>query len=108
MDNHLRILHLEDEPDYSGLIKLMLEEAGFRVEITLVDSYADFVTALNRQPFDLILADYNLPTCNGRQALEEALKYCSDTPFIIVSGMIGEQAAIESLKHGATDYVLKQ
>jgi PAS domain S-box-containing protein len=104
----LRILHLEDDPDYSGLVKAMLEEAGLRVEMVLVDNRADFTAALENGTFDIILGDFKLPTCTGLQALETARQKCSDTPFILVSGTIGERAAIESLQHGATDYVLKQ
>ena len=108
MSKALRILHLEDDPDYSDLVKEMLEKDGLRVEKVLVASYAEFIAALEKDAFDIILADYSLPTCTGIQALETARQKCPDTPFLLISGMIGEQAAIESLKCGATDYVLKQ
>src|SRR5437868_12902414 len=107
MDKHLRILHLEDEPDYSSFVKLMLEQEGLPVEMVLVDNSADFIAAIAAEPFDLILADYRLPTWNGIEALRVAREKRPETPFLLVSGTIGEQAAIESLKHGATDYVLK-
>ena len=108
MNKPLRILHLEDDPDYSELVKAMLEKEGQHVEIVLVDNLTDFVTALEKQSFDVILGDYNLPDCNGLQALQTARQKRSETPFLLVSGTIGEQAAIESLRSGATDYVLKQ
>ncbi len=108
MDKPLRILHLEDDPDYSSLVKMMLEKEGLVVEMVLVGNSADFMAALENQVFDLILGDYRLPTWDGIQALHAAREKRPDTPFLLVSGTIGEQAAIESLKHGATDYVLKQ
>ncbi|HWX20682.1 MAG TPA: response regulator [Candidatus Binatia bacterium] len=108
IDRPLRILHLEDEPDYSDLVKGMLQQAGLQLEMTLVGNYADFLAALEKNEFDIILADYSLPTCTGIQALQAAREKHPDTPFLLVSGMLGEQAAIEGLKRGATDYVLKQ
>src|SRR5438128_10287183 len=108
MDKPLHILHLEDNPDYSSLVRAMLENEGLLVEVVLVGNHADFSEAMEKEAFDIILADYKLPTCNGMQALQTARQKSPDTPFLLVSGTIGEQAAIESLKHGATDYVLKQ
>lgn len=108
MKEALRILHLEDDPDYVGLVRAMLEKEGLRVEIVHADNQADFIAALEKHTFDIILADYSLPTCSGIQALETARQKSPDTPFLLLSGVIGEQAAIESLKRGATDYVLKQ
>ena len=104
----LRILHLEDDPDYSELVRAMLENEGLRVEMVLVGDHEAFNSALEKSGFDIILADYSLPTCNGIQALQTARQKRPDTPFLVVSGTIGEHAAIESLKNGATDYVLKQ
>src|SRR5208282_271064 len=107
MDKPFRALHLEDDPDYCNLVKGMLEKDGLRVDLVLVDNLADFSAALAKDRFDLILADYLLPTCTGLQALQTAQQKCPDTPFLLLSGAIGEQAAIETLKCGATDYVLK-
>jgi len=103
----LRILHLEDDPDFSDLVRSLLEREGFQVELVLADNLADFQKALVTQSFDAVLADYLLPTCNGLEALRQTRKQHPETPFLLVSGTIGEQAAIESLKSGATDYVLK-
>jgi two-component system, cell cycle sensor histidine kinase and response regulator CckA len=108
MNKVLRILHLEDDPDYSDLVKEMLEQEGLRVEKVLVDNCADFITALDKDRFDVIIADYSLPAYNGLQALQTARQKCPDTPFLIISGDIGEQAAEESLKCGAADFVLKR
>ena len=72
----------------------MLAEAGLRTEMVLVDTLEDFTAALERENVDIILGDFKLPTCTGIQALEMARKTCPDTPFILVSGTIGEQAAM--------------
>ena len=106
-EHGLRVLHLEDDPDYSALVSGMLEKEGLHAEMVLVGNFADFIAALEEAEFDIILGDYSLPTCTGIQALQAARQKCPDTPFLLVSGVIGEQAAIESLKCGATDYVLK-
>jgi PAS domain S-box-containing protein len=108
MDMSLRILHLEDEPDFCELVKALLAKEGLAAEIELVQDLAGFNAALGEREFDLILADYRLPTCTGLEALREARQRCPGTPFVLVSGMLGEQAAIEAMKGGATDYVLKQ
>jgi PAS domain S-box-containing protein len=103
----LRILHLEDEPDFSDLVRSLLQKEGLKAELTLVSTREEFEKALSSDEFDLILADYLLPSCNGMEALSIARKSCPQKPFLLVSGTIGDQAAIESLKAGATDYVLK-
>lgn len=76
-------------------------------EMIRVATREDFVTALDQEKFDLILSDYTIPGFNGREALSLARDKTKDTPFIFVSGTIGEDGAIEALKNGATDYVLK-
>jgi signal transduction histidine kinase len=104
----LRILHLEDDPDYPELVRSMLEAEGLEVVVVPVANRPEFEAALEREPFDLILADYSLREgYDGIQALRQAQDTCRDTPFLVVSGTIGEEAAIQSLKSGATDYVLK-
>src|SRR5712671_5271856 len=108
MKTALRILHLEDDPDYSDLVRSLLEADGIPIQMTLVSNRADFEVALALEHFDLILADYLLPSYDGLKALRCARENCPDTPFLIISGTIGEEAAIESLRDGATDYVFKQ
>ncbi len=107
MTKRLRILHLEDDPDYADLVRSLLEEEGINADVKLVDKQADFEAALAKDHFDLILADYLLPNYNGIAALRYARARLPQIPFLLVSGTIGEQAAIESLRSGATDYVLK-
>jgi PAS domain S-box-containing protein len=100
-------LHLEDSPLDADLIRARLVKEGLRPEIQRVDSRDDFAEGLRQRPLDLILADYSLPSFDGLEALELARVHAPDTPFLFVSGVIGEDVAIESLKRGATDYVLK-
>jgi two-component system cell cycle sensor histidine kinase/response regulator CckA len=108
MDTLIRILHLEDDPMDSELVQARLEEAGLACRMTLVQTRAEFDAALHRNEFDIILADYRLPMYDGMSALRRVLEVCPDVPFIFVSGTMGEEAAIEALTKGATDYVLKQ
>lgn len=107
MNKRLRILHLDDEPDFSALVSGLLERERVDADVVLVMDLEGFRKALENAAFDIILADYTLPTCNGLQALEIALRMCPDVPFVLLSGAIGEHAAIDSLRAGATDYVMK-
>ncbi len=107
MENPLRILHLEDSPKDAELIEATLAGEGLACEVVLVDTRADFVAALEGGGFDLILADYGLTSFDGLSALGIAKEKCPHVPFILVSGTLGEEVAIESMKRGATDYVLK-
>ena len=102
-----RILHLEDNATDAELIQATLEVEGVQVEVTRVEAKEDFVGALKQGRFDLILADYTLPSFDGLSALRIAQQYARDVPFVFVSGTLGEDIAIEALKMGATDYVLK-
>jgi PAS domain S-box-containing protein len=103
----LHVLSIEDEPKDADLIKNLLESEGIVCDITRVENQADFLAALKQGGIDLILADYSLPSFDGISALKLAMKDRPDVPFIFVSGTLGEEVAIEALKLGATDYVLK-
>src|SRR5256885_5975993 len=100
MSKLLRILHLEDDPDFSNLVQALLAREGIEAQIALVSKRAEFEAATRRQDFDVIVADYLLPDYNGIEALRCARERCPQIPFILISGTIGEQAAIESLKSG--------
>jgi signal transduction histidine kinase/CheY-like chemotaxis protein len=104
----LRILLLEDDTADAELIQELLEAEHVVCEVTRVETRAEFVVALKYAMVDLILADYKLPAFDGISALNLALAERPDLPFIFVSGTLGEETAIEALKVGATDYVLKQ
>jgi formate hydrogenlyase transcriptional activator len=103
----LQILLLEDDARDAELVQELLEIEGLVCEITRVEDRAAFLAALERSAFHLILADYTLPSFDGLSALRLALDARPDTPFIFVSGTLGEEVAIEALKIGATDYILK-
>jgi len=108
MKSSLRVLYLEDEKNDVELVQAKLEEGGFGCDVTHVETRSDFIAALERDVFDIILADYKLPSFDGISALAMAREKTPDVPFIFVSGAMGEELAIETLKKGATDYVLKQ
>ena len=107
MTSPLRILLLEDNAHDAELIQELLLEANLFCEVTRVQTRAEFVAALEKGDIDLILADYQLPSFDGLSALKHALSAHPDLPFIFVSGTLGEEVAIEALKIGALDYVLK-
>ncbi len=104
----LRVLHLEDSAPDAELIQATLEEDGIQSESLRVDTRDEYLTALERGGFDVILADYSLPNFDGISALTLAKERCPELPFIFVSATLGEELAIDTLKRGATDYVLKQ
>jgi CheY-like chemotaxis protein len=108
MKQPIHIMHLEDDPADSELAQANLAAAGLRCEIDRVQTGTEFYEGLRRGGYDVILADYRLPMYDGRSALRLARDLSPDVPFIFVSGTIGEDAAIEGLMEGATDYVLKQ
>ena len=107
MTQSLRILHLEDDPLDAELVRATLTREGIECTILVVDTRESFNAALKKGDLDLILADFALPDFDGMTALAIAREDSPDLPFIFVSGRLGEETAIESLKNGATDYVLK-
>lgn len=107
MKQSLRVLHIEDSKEDSDLIKQILRSEGLPCDISRVETRSQVFDALQSEPIDIILADCRLPNFSGLHALEIAHALKPDVPFIFVSGTIGEETAIESLRNGATDYVLK-
>lgn len=107
MKRTLQILHLEDDPGDAELVQATLAGEGVDCNVLVVAMREDFGVALDRGGIDLILADYSLPAFDGMSALAIVREKHPDLPFVFVSGRLGEEAAIESLKNGATDYVLK-
>ncbi len=104
----VRVLLLEDSrPDYELILEHLKRDGG-SFEVTHVTTRAEFETALERDEFDLVLSDYSLPAFDGRTALNLTRRHRPDLPFILVSGVLGEEVAIDSINEGATDYVLKQ
>ncbi|MCX6029381.1 MAG: PAS domain S-box protein, partial [Chloroflexi bacterium] len=106
MPTPLRALIVEDTPDDAELMLLHLTAEGFQPDLTRVQTETDYLAALAAQP-DLILADWSLPQFSGLRALQLMRERGLDIPFVIVSGSVGEEAAVDALRQGAYDYVLK-
>lgn len=107
MNNELRVLIVEDNPDDAELIVLELEVSGYTVIWERVENMNEMSAALDRQTWDIILADYSLPQFNALAALSLMQAKNLDLPFIIVSGSIGEEIAVAAMRAGAHDYLLK-
>jgi len=107
MTSPIKILILEDSDLDKRILSLYLERAEFESEQQMVDSEAAFVDSLKSFHPDIVLADYLLPGFDGIQALAHHKSICPDTPFIFVTGQMSEETAIECLKLGAWDYIMK-
>ena len=107
MKSPLHILHLEDDINDARLIQGFLADSGLDCSITRVDNRTEFLAMLEHGWVDLILSDYAVPGFDGMTALKVVRERWPVLPFVLVSGTLGEEVAVESLKSGATDYVLK-
>jgi PAS domain S-box-containing protein len=107
MNSQLRILYLEDDPGDVELVQETLATDGIGCHVKRVETETEFIASLEQGAFDLILADYTLPSFDGLSALKIAQRCWPHVPLIFVSGTLGEEVAIEALKFGATDYVSK-
>jgi signal transduction histidine kinase len=107
MNKDLRILVLEDMEDDLEIIEYMLEKAGMQFKTKRVDTKDEFVSALHSFQADVILSDHFLPTFNSLEALSITRQAGFQTPFILVTGAISEEFAVNTLKQGADDYILK-
>ncbi len=103
----VRILHLEDSRVDHALVKFALQRSQLDSEFTLVDSLGEFLRELATRPYDIVLADYHLPDFTGLDAWDQARAMGSDLPFVILSGAIGEAAAVDAMHRGVSDYLLK-
>ncbi len=103
----IKILHLEDNEDDSKLVQSILSKANIKFEYCLTDSEEEFQSSLEKMNFDIILSDFHLPGYSGSEALLFVKEKFPNIPFVFLSGTMGEDAAIDSLLNGATDYVLK-
>jgi PAS domain S-box-containing protein len=106
--SRLRILCVEDNPADAELCRLCLEEAGFPLSLDVVNTPEVFTERLRAGSYDLVLADYRLPGWTGLDVLNSLRQEQGDTPFILVTGALGEEVAVECLKQGVTDYVRKE
>ena len=102
----LQVLVLEDRPSDAELILHDLKRAGYNFLSKRVDTKADYLRGIDEIP-DIILADYSLPQFTAMEALHLLQERGLDIPFIVVTGTISEEAAVETMKHGAADYLLK-
>jgi two-component system, cell cycle sensor histidine kinase and response regulator CckA len=107
LDRPLRVLHLEDNPHDRRVIQLWIKEQNIAAEFTDADNEPEFVKALEQDTFDIILSDKSLPGFDGLSALRFVREKFPHIPFVFVTGSMGEEAAIDTIKDGATDYVLK-
>jgi two-component system cell cycle sensor histidine kinase/response regulator CckA len=107
MTRPIRVLHLEDSPRDAEMIRHRLDVEEVSCDILLTDNKDSFEAALAREPFDLIISDYNLPGYNGVAALKHAQTAQPEVPVILISGTVVEEQAVECLHIGATDYLLK-
>jgi PAS domain S-box-containing protein len=104
----MHLLHLEDSADDAELIARLIRREWPACEIRLATTAAEYRTALEHGGFDLVISDYSLPEFDGLAALAMARARFPETPFLFLSGTIGEERAVEALKRGATDYILKE
>jgi len=103
----LRVLHVEDNDADAELVAQALRRGGLAVSVIVVQDEAEFRQQLKARPPDVVIADYNLPQWKGMEALEVLRSEGLDTPLVLVSGALGDVTAVECIKQGATDYVLK-
>jgi PAS domain S-box-containing protein len=108
MSSPIRVLHLERDADDCEHVRLLLLNAGFECEVRRIDTCEEFTRALHGQEWDLILADYGPTSFDGITALQVAREVMPATPFILIANSITEDVAIDSMKLGATDFVIKE
>src|ERR1700761_5722748 len=107
MAQPLKILHLEDVPEDAQLVRYELEKSKMDFEKLDVDNKECFTAALTEFKPDIILSDHSLPSFNSMEALEILKKSGSQIPFILITATISEEFAVEIMKAGASDYILK-
>ncbi len=107
MSDPLHMLIIEDSPVDAELSVLSLKKGGFVVDWKRVENPDELQTALKSARWDLVISDYNLPKFNAVQALKIVQEHDTDLPFILISGAVGEETAVELIKAGASDYVMK-
>src|ERR1043165_1629984 len=103
----IRVLIVEDSEEDADLIVLELKRGGYDPVYRRVDNPAEMKRALEDQDWDLVLSDFSMPNFSVPQALNLVQEHREDLPFVIVSATIGEEAAVEAMRAGAHDYILK-
>lgn len=107
MNNRLRVLVVEDSEDDALLLMRQLRRGGYEPESSRVESADEMAAALERQPWDLVIIDYAMPLFGAIAALDLLKEKGLDVPRIVVSGTIGEETAVDTMKRGAHDYIMK-
>lgn len=107
MTKALHVLHIEDSNDDSIILTRMLRQSGYDLTLTRVDTAASLEAALHERTWDVVIADWNVPSIHTLSVMQQLKQTNKDLPFIIVSGSIGEEAAVEAMLAGANDYVMK-
>jgi len=107
MNELLNVLCLEDSPRDVEIMRELLIDAGYNLNMDCTASEEEYVSLLRSHKYDFILADFKLPGFDGFTALQWSVEICPDVPFICISGTIGEETAVELLKKGAVDYIMK-
>ena len=107
MSKLLRVLQVEDSESDAELVASCLERAGYDVQSDRVEGAAQMRAALAHQLWDVVISDYRMPQFDAPSALKTLVETRQDIPFIVVSGTIGEDVAVEMMKAGAHDYVMK-
>ncbi len=102
----LQVLIVEDEPADAELIARQIRQSGYEIDWTRVQTKQDFLAQLRRLP-DIVLSDYSMPQFSGLEALQLLRDSGLDIPLILISGTVGEEIAVEAMRFGATDYLLK-
>jgi len=106
--NIIRLLLVEDSADDAALVAAEVQRDGHVPMLERVDTEKDFLVALQKHSWDAIICDYALPQFSGPEALRLLRQQGLDTPFIMVSGVCGEEAAVAMMKAGANDYIMKR
>src|ERR1700710_2533955 len=106
MRTAIRLLEIEDSEDDSALLNMLLRQAGYAITSERVDTYEALRKALNSK-WDIVISDHSMPHFSGGEALKMVRAEDADVPFIFVSGTIGEDVAVDAMRNGAQDYVMK-
>lgn len=107
MPNHLRVLIVEDNEDDAEFLIIALRNNGYEVSSQRVETEVELRAALERREWDLILSDYSLPHFSAPAALSLVKQRCLDIPFIVVTGTMGEDVAVATMRSGVSDYLTK-
>jgi sigma-B regulation protein RsbU (phosphoserine phosphatase) len=107
MPKPLKVLIVNDSEDDAGVLSLELKRGGFEVNYRRVDTERDMISALKSETWDLVISDYMMQNFSGLDALKVLKWQGVDLPFILISDKVGEEIAVEAMKAGANDYILK-